>query len=162
LLAFVEENGGSMLNDSRSAATIDSPAARGAVDFYLGLVRDGLAALPSDLGEGWCGQAIADGKVAIAFEGNWLLPIIKDSGALSRTRTGGRLLTIFPCNSCGFCGCVNPSSWDLEPPRKSSNLSPEPSPKRGGRWRRPWQLARLAVESDRASVIRAGLCVIAG
>jgi multiple sugar transport system substrate-binding protein len=43
-------------------------------------VRDGLAAQPSDLGEGWCGQAIADGKVAIAFEGNWLLPIIKDSG----------------------------------------------------------------------------------
>jgi multiple sugar transport system substrate-binding protein len=80
LLAFVEENGGSMLNDSRTAGTIDSPAAKGAVEFYLGLVRDGLAALPSDLGEGWCGQAIADGKVAIAFEGNWLLPIIKDSG----------------------------------------------------------------------------------
>jgi multiple sugar transport system substrate-binding protein len=80
LLAFVEENGGSMLNDSQTAATIDSPAAAGAVAFYVGLVRDGLAAQPSDLGEGWCGQAIADGKVAIAFEGNWLLPIIKDSG----------------------------------------------------------------------------------
>jgi multiple sugar transport system substrate-binding protein len=50
------------------------------VAFYVGLVRDGLAAQPSDLGEGWCGQAIADGRVAIAFEGNWLLPVIKDSG----------------------------------------------------------------------------------
>jgi multiple sugar transport system substrate-binding protein len=80
LLAFVEENGGSMLNDSHTAATIDSPAARDAVEFYVGLVRDGLAAQPSDLGEGWCGQAIADGRVAIAFEGNWLLPVIKDSG----------------------------------------------------------------------------------
>ncbi len=80
LLAFVEQNGGSMLNDSRTAATIDSPAAEGAVEFYIGLVRDGLAAQPSDLGEGWCGQAIADGKVAIAFEGNWLLPVIKGSG----------------------------------------------------------------------------------
>ena len=80
LLAFVQENGGSMLNDSHTAATIDSPAARGAVAFYVGLVRDGLAALPSDLGEDWCGQAIADHKVAIAFEGNWLLPTIKDSG----------------------------------------------------------------------------------
>jgi multiple sugar transport system substrate-binding protein len=80
LLAFVEENGGSMLNDSHTAATIDSPQAEAAVEFYVGLVRDGLAAQPSDLGEGWCGQAIADGKVAIAFEGNWLLPIIKDSG----------------------------------------------------------------------------------
>jgi multiple sugar transport system substrate-binding protein len=80
LLAFVEEKGGSMLDDSHTAATIDSPQAKAAVEFYVGLVRDGLAAQPSDLGEGWCGQAIADGKVAIAFEGNWLLPIIKDSG----------------------------------------------------------------------------------
>jgi multiple sugar transport system substrate-binding protein len=80
LLAFVEENGGSMLNASQSAATIDSQQAKAAVEFYVGLVSDGLAALPSDLGEGWCGQAIADGKVAIAFEGNWLLPIVKDSG----------------------------------------------------------------------------------
>jgi multiple sugar transport system substrate-binding protein len=80
LLAFVEENGGSMLNDSHTAATIDSPQAKAAVEFYVGLVRDGLAAQPSDLGEGWCGQAIADGKVAIAFEGNWLLPIVKDAG----------------------------------------------------------------------------------
>ena len=71
-----------MLNDSHTAATIDSPAARGAVEFYVDLVRDGLAAQPSDLSEGWCGQAIADGKVAIAFEGNWLLPTIKGSGIL--------------------------------------------------------------------------------
>jgi multiple sugar transport system substrate-binding protein len=80
LLAFVEESGGSMLNASQTAATIDSQQAKAAVLFYVGLVNDGLAALPSDLGEGWCGQAIADGKVAIAFEGNWLLPIVKDSG----------------------------------------------------------------------------------
>ena len=80
MLAFVEENGGSMLNDSHTAATIDSPEAKAAVEFYVGLVRDGLAAQPSDLGEGWCGQAIADGRVAIAFEGNWLLPVIRDSG----------------------------------------------------------------------------------
>jgi hypothetical protein len=71
LLAFVEENGGSLLNDARTAATIDSPAAKAAVEFYVRLVQDGLVALPSDLGEGWCGQAIADGVVAIAFEGNW-------------------------------------------------------------------------------------------
>jgi multiple sugar transport system substrate-binding protein len=76
LLAFVEENGGSFLNDSRTEATIDSPAAKGAVEFYLGLVRDGLAASPSDLGVGWCGEAISDGEVAVAFEGNWLVPVL--------------------------------------------------------------------------------------
>jgi multiple sugar transport system substrate-binding protein len=82
LLAFVEENGGSFLNDSKTAATIDSPATEGAVAFYLGLVRDGLAALPADLGEPWCGQAIADGAVAIAFEGNWLLPVLNAAPAI--------------------------------------------------------------------------------
>jgi multiple sugar transport system substrate-binding protein len=76
LLAFVEQNGGSMLNDSRTAVTINSTAASEAVEFYVGLVRDGLAALPDQLGAGWCGQAFADGKVAIAFEGSWLLPVL--------------------------------------------------------------------------------------
>src|SRR2546425_2202936 len=79
LLAFVEENGGSFLNDTRTAATIDSPAAKEAVDFYIGLVRDRLAALPDALGAGWCGQAFAAGEVAIAFEGNWLVPALESA-----------------------------------------------------------------------------------
>jgi multiple sugar transport system substrate-binding protein len=76
LLAFVEQNGGAMLNDARTAVTINSTEASGAVEFYVGLVRDGLAALPDQLGSSWCGQAFADEKVAIAFEGTWLLPIL--------------------------------------------------------------------------------------
>ena len=76
LLAFVEENGGSFLNDSWTAATINSQAARDAVAFYVGLVQDGLAALPSSLGASWCGEAFADGKAAITFEGNWLRPVL--------------------------------------------------------------------------------------
>jgi multiple sugar transport system substrate-binding protein len=79
LLAFVEENGGSFMNDARTAMTINSPAALAAVDFYVGLVRDGLAALPDTLGEDWCGGAFADGKVAFAFEGSWLLPVLDAS-----------------------------------------------------------------------------------
>jgi multiple sugar transport system substrate-binding protein len=69
LLAFVEENGASL-------ATIDSPQAVAAAQFYVGLVDDGLAATPDMLAEPWCGQAFADGRVAIAFEGNWLLPVM--------------------------------------------------------------------------------------
>jgi multiple sugar transport system substrate-binding protein len=76
LLAFVEEDGGSLLNDARTAVTINSAATEQAVEFYVGLVRDGLAALPDALGESWCGQAFADGRVAFAFEGSWLLPVV--------------------------------------------------------------------------------------
>jgi len=72
LLAFVEENGASL-------ATIDSEQAAAAVQFYSGLVRDGLAATPDMLGEPWCGQALADGQVAMAFEGNWLLPVMRQT-----------------------------------------------------------------------------------
>ena len=76
LLAFVEENGGSFLNDARNAVLINSDPAREAADFYVGLVRDGLAALPETLSSGWCGDAFAEGKVAFAFEGTWLLPVL--------------------------------------------------------------------------------------
>jgi multiple sugar transport system substrate-binding protein len=76
LLAFVEQNGGSFLNDARNTVLINSDAARQAADFYVGLVRDGLAALPETLGSGWCGAAFAEGKVAFAFEGTWLLPVL--------------------------------------------------------------------------------------
>lgn len=60
-------------------ATIDSPAANAAGQFYVGLVRDGLAATPDALNEPWCGQALADGVTAMAFEGNWLLPVMQQS-----------------------------------------------------------------------------------
>jgi multiple sugar transport system substrate-binding protein len=79
LLAFVEENGGSFMNDARTAMTINSPTALAAVDFYVRLVRDGLAALPDALGEDWCGGAFANGKVGFAFEGSWLLPVLDTS-----------------------------------------------------------------------------------
>jgi multiple sugar transport system substrate-binding protein len=72
LLAFVEENGASL-------AAIDAPQAAAAVQFYVGLVHDGLAATPDMLGEPWCGQALADGQVAMAFEGNWLLPVMQQT-----------------------------------------------------------------------------------
>jgi multiple sugar transport system substrate-binding protein len=79
LLAFVDENGGSFMNSSRTAMAVNSPAALDAVDFYVGLARDGLAAPPDSLGEDWCGGAFADGKVAFAFEGSWLLPVLDAS-----------------------------------------------------------------------------------
>jgi hypothetical protein len=43
-----------------------------------------------------------------------------------------RLVERFPCNSLGFSACCTHPLKDPEPPRKSSNLSPEPSPERAG------------------------------
>jgi multiple sugar transport system substrate-binding protein len=49
------------------------------VNFYVGLLKSGLAATSSTLGDGWCGQALGDGHSAIIFEGNWVLPYMKST-----------------------------------------------------------------------------------
>jgi multiple sugar transport system substrate-binding protein len=70
MLAFIYQNGGSIKN-------VQSKASAQAVNFYVGLLKSGLAATSSQLGDGWCGQALGAGHSAIIFEGNWLLPYMK-------------------------------------------------------------------------------------
>jgi multiple sugar transport system substrate-binding protein len=77
-LAFVYQNGGSYFNDDKSQVTLDSAATKEALNWYVGMVRDGLAATPDKLGSGWCGEALGTGKAAIVFEGNWLVPAMTD------------------------------------------------------------------------------------
>jgi multiple sugar transport system substrate-binding protein len=67
MLAFVYQNKGSLAN-------VQSPAVAAAVNFYVGLIKKGLAATPTQLGVGWPGEALGKEKAAIIFEGNWVLP----------------------------------------------------------------------------------------
>jgi len=71
--AFMYQNGGSITKH------LTSKANAAAVNFYVGLLKSGLAATPAQIGEGWCGQALGDGKAAIIFEGNWVLPYMKST-----------------------------------------------------------------------------------
>ena len=50
-----------------------------AVDFYVGLLKSGLATTPDKLGVGWCGEALGKEKAAIIFEGNWAMPFMHDT-----------------------------------------------------------------------------------
>ena len=92
MLPFVFQNGGSLSN-------ITSAAATSAVNFYVGLIKDGLAATPDKLGSGWCGEALGKQKAAIIFEGNWLLPFMTSTYPNTRygvfpmvaEKTGGNL-----------------------------------------------------------------------
>jgi multiple sugar transport system substrate-binding protein len=72
LLPFVFQNKGSLAN-------VQSPAVTQAVNFYVGLVKQGLGQTPTQLGVGWCGEALGKQKAAIAFEGNWVLPYMKST-----------------------------------------------------------------------------------
>jgi multiple sugar transport system substrate-binding protein len=73
-LAFVYQNGGTFLNATKTKSTINSAAARAAMNYYVGLIRSGLAGTPAQLGVGWCGEALGKEKAAIVFEGNWMFP----------------------------------------------------------------------------------------
>jgi multiple sugar transport system substrate-binding protein len=99
LLAFVYQNNGSFMNPGLTKMTLQSPATTAAVNFYVNFVKKGLAAQPADLGVGWCGEALGKGKAAIIFEGNWLVPYMKDTfptvgykiAPMVKNKTGGNL-----------------------------------------------------------------------
>src|SRR5262249_4835622 len=92
MLAFIYQNKGSLSN-------LTSPAAIGAVNFYVGLINKGLAATPDKLGAGWCGEALGKQKAAIIFEGNWGIPYMKSTYPstqygifpMVKNKTGGNL-----------------------------------------------------------------------
>jgi multiple sugar transport system substrate-binding protein len=79
MLAFVFQNKGSLAN-------VQSPAVAQAVNYYVGLIKSGLAQTPDKLGVGWCGEALGKQKSAIIFEGNWVLPYM--SSTFPDTRYG--------------------------------------------------------------------------
>jgi multiple sugar transport system substrate-binding protein len=96
LFAFAYQNGykGGIMS-SRSMTT---SAVRGAATFYTGLWKSGLAKRPPDLGASWNGEGFATGKCAIAFEGSWMLPTVKQAPSihykvvpLPRNKTRGNL-----------------------------------------------------------------------
>jgi multiple sugar transport system substrate-binding protein len=78
-LGFIYAQGGSLLTADNSAAEIDQPASKAAVQWYMDLFKNGLGMTAGDMGDGWCGEALGKGDAAIAFEGGWLLGYMKDS-----------------------------------------------------------------------------------
>lgn len=64
--AFMYQNGGSITKNLTSKANLK------AVNFYVGLIKSGLAYTPPS--GSWCGQELGQSHAAIIFEGNWLLP----------------------------------------------------------------------------------------
>ena len=77
-LAFLYQAGGSVYNADATKMTINSPEAKAAMDFYVGLVTKGYAAQSSDVSTGWPGEAFGQGKAAMVVEGNWIMSYLKD------------------------------------------------------------------------------------
>lgn len=78
-LAFIYAQGGSLLTADNSAEAIDTPESKAAVQWYVDLFKNGLGLTASDMGDGWCGEALGKGDAAIVFEGGWLLGYMQSS-----------------------------------------------------------------------------------
>ncbi len=73
-LAFLYAQGGTLLSDDGKSAAIDSDASKKAVQWYMDLFKNGLGMTASDMGDGWCGDALGKKHAAMIFEGGWLDP----------------------------------------------------------------------------------------
>ena len=99
-LAFLYAQGGSLLSDDGTTASIDSTESKAAVQWYMDLFKNGLGQTNTQLGDGWCGEALGKGDVAITFEGGWLkgamdaFPDIKWKFVEMPTGSSGQKVTI--------------------------------------------------------------------
>ena len=100
-LAFVYAQGGSLLSADGKSSEITSDASKAAVQWYMDLFKDGVGMTASDMGAGWCGEALGKKSAAFAFEGGWVdpymgetFPDVKYEWAQVPTGSSGKPVTI--------------------------------------------------------------------
>ena len=100
-LAFLYAQGGSLLSEDGKSSAITSDASKAAVQWYMDLFKNGIGMTASDMGAGWCGEALGKKSAAIAFEGGWVdpfmtetFPDVKYAWAQIPTGSSGKPVTI--------------------------------------------------------------------
>ncbi len=77
---FLFQAGGAVITtDVATGGTqmsINSAAAKSALDFYLTPLLDGIAATPAELKSSWGGETLGKGRVGMTIEGNWAVPYL--------------------------------------------------------------------------------------
>jgi len=64
--------------DEDGRTNLLDPAFVQAVEWWTGLVAEGAAVMPSDIGQDWGGGCLASDNVGVAFEGAWILGFLRD------------------------------------------------------------------------------------
>ena len=77
-MAFVYQNGGRFQKPSGELG-ITEPAFLQALEFYYRLYRQRIAALPTDVGAAWNGDAFGRSRCAMIFAGAWVIPFLQDN-----------------------------------------------------------------------------------
>lgn len=76
-LPFFYQAGGQLFTED-GMLNLNSEAGQQAIDLYVGMVNDGIAGPPSAVDAGWGGEAFANGRVAMAMEGNWVINYLNE------------------------------------------------------------------------------------
>ena len=74
-------NGGAYANADNTAPALDSPEVKGAAKFVTDMKQQGLIVTASDVGAGWCGEAIGKKLVGMTYEGGWMVNFMRTSYA---------------------------------------------------------------------------------
>jgi multiple sugar transport system substrate-binding protein len=74
-------------------------AMRQAVEWYTGLIREGAAVVPADVGQGWTGGCLATEEVGVAVEGAWIIGFLRNEAP--NLRYGTAFLPIGPSGERG-------------------------------------------------------------
>jgi multiple sugar transport system substrate-binding protein len=74
-------------------------AMRQAVEWYTGLIREGAAVVPADVGQGWTGGCLATEDVGVAVEGAWIIGFLRNEAP--NLRYGATFLPIGPSGERG-------------------------------------------------------------
>ena len=64
---------------SNGRTNLADPRFAEAFNWYTGLARDKVGVTPSELSAGWGGDCLKSGKVAVVFEGGWIVNFLRDN-----------------------------------------------------------------------------------
>ncbi len=71
-------NGGAYATDDFSAPTLNTPEVLAAAEYIAGMYADGSLVAASDVGAGWCGEAIGKELVGLTYEGGWMVNYMRN------------------------------------------------------------------------------------
>jgi multiple sugar transport system substrate-binding protein len=78
-LPFLFQAGGRVLSDDGRQMAINSAEAQAALTFFVEMVQSSHAATPQAASALWPGEALGNGKAAMAIEGNWIVPYMAEN-----------------------------------------------------------------------------------
>lgn len=75
---FMNQAGGTLVNEDGTEATADSPENLAGLEYVQKLHDAGVLKFPSEIDAGWGGEALGAGKAAMVIEGPWIKGIAAD------------------------------------------------------------------------------------